>query len=72
MLYRITLTLIQVNVNELRWDLDNWIYQDSSEKLYKAIYNNNPNSIEDIEYYPVNKQSYEHPFEKMAIYIENI
>ena len=53
-------------------DLDNWIYQDSSEKLYKAIYNNNPNSIEDIEYYPINKQSYEHPFEKMAIYIENI
>jgi hypothetical protein len=53
-------------------DLDNWIYKDNKQNIYKAIYNNNPLSIEDIKYIPINNQSYEHPYEKMAIYIENI
>ena len=54
-------------------DLDNWIYKDKNEKIYKAEYNNKfPKSIEDITYYPLNSQSYEHPYEKMAIDIEHL
>ena len=52
-------------------DLDNWIYKDHENKIYKALYNNNPVSIEDINYIPINNQSCEHPYEKMAIEIEN-
>ena len=52
-------------------DLDDWIYEDKNH-IYKAIYNKNPSNITDITYYPINKQSYEHPFEKMAIDIENL
>ena len=52
-------------------DLDNWIYKDNNNKIYKAQYNINPTSIEDIIYYPINTQLYEHPFETMAIEIEN-
>ena len=52
-------------------DLDNFIYKDNNNNIYKAIYKNNPKSIEDIVYSPINNQSYEHPFEKMAIFIEN-
>jgi hypothetical protein len=53
-------------------DLDNWIYKDNKNNILKATYNNNPSSIEDIKYSPINVQSYEHPFEKMAIEIENL
>lgn len=53
-------------------DLDNWIYADVNGNINKAYYNNNPSSIEDIKYHPVNNQNYEHPYEKMAIDIENI
>ena len=53
-------------------DLDNFIYQDENYNTYKAVYNNNPNSIEDITYYPYNEQYYEHPNERMAIEFENI
>ena len=52
-------------------DLDNYIYQDSDNNTYKAQYNKNVLSVEDIVYYPKNNQMYEHPFEKMAIEIEN-
>jgi hypothetical protein len=52
-------------------DLDNWIYKDDKENIYKAIYNENPSSIEDIQYLPIHNQTYEHPYEKMAIDIEN-
>lgn len=52
-------------------DLDGWVYKDLDNNIYKAVYNKNPSSIEDITYYPINKQSYEHPYEKMAIFIEN-
>jgi hypothetical protein len=53
-------------------DLDNWIYKDSNNNILKAVYNNNPSSIEDIKYLPINNQSYEHPYEKMAIEIEKL
>ena len=53
-------------------DLDNFIYQDKNYNTYKAIYNNNPNSVEDITYYPYNEQFYEHPNERMAIEFESI
>ena len=52
-------------------DLDNYIYQDSDNNTYKAQYNKNVLSVEDIVYYPKNNQMYVHPFEKMAIEIEN-
>jgi len=52
-------------------DLDDYIYQDSDNNTYKALYNKNAQSVEDIIYYPKNNQIYEHPFEKMAIEIEN-
>lgn len=52
-------------------DLDNCIYTDNKENIYKALYNSNPTSIEDIIYSPINSQSYEHPYERMAIEIEN-
>jgi hypothetical protein len=53
-------------------DLDEWIYVDSKNKINKASYNDNPSSIEDIKYYPINNQNYEHPYERMAIEIENL
>jgi len=53
-------------------DLDNWIYSDKDGNINKATYNKMPSSIEDITYNPVNNQNYEHPYEKMAIDIENI
>ena len=51
---------------------DKYIYQDQNHNTYKALYNNNPNSIEDITYYPHNSQYYEHPYERMAIEFESI
>jgi hypothetical protein len=53
-------------------DLDNWIYKDSNNNILKAVYNKNPSSIEDIKYSPINNQTYEHPFERMAIEIEKL
>ena len=53
-------------------DLDNYIYKDENNVVYKAVYNQNPTSIEDITYYPYNKQLYEHPNERMAIEFEKI
>ena len=51
-------------------DLDNWIYKDKDQNILKAVYNENPSSIEDISYSPFNSQSFEHPYEKMAIELE--
>jgi len=53
-------------------DLDNLIYIDNKNNIYRGVYNEDPQSIEDILYSPYDEQSYEHPFEKMAIDIENI
>jgi hypothetical protein len=52
-------------------DLDDYIYKDD-KIVYSANYNTeHPLSIEDISYNPEYGQSSEHPFEKMAIEIEN-
>ena len=52
-------------------DLDDYIYKDD-KIVYSANYNTeHPISIEDITYNPKYGQSSEHPFEKMAIEIEN-
>jgi hypothetical protein len=53
-------------------DLDNFIYYDNN-LVYSAKYNSEtPVSVEDIIYNYDQSQSSEHPFEKMAIEIENI
>ena len=53
-------------------DLDNYIYQDKDHNTYKAVYNTNATTLEDITYYPYDEQNWEHPHEKMAIEFENI
>lgn len=53
-------------------DLDNYIYQDKEHNSYKAVYNTNAEDLEDITYYPYDKQNWEHPHEKMAIEFESI
>ena len=53
-------------------DLDNYIYTNNNNIIYSAKYNSaKPSSIVDIEYNNDGTQSSEHPFEKMAIDIEN-
>ena len=51
-------------------DLDDYIYADEDNNTYKSTYNMNPNSVEDVTYYPNNTQEFEHPYEKMAINLE--
>jgi hypothetical protein len=54
-------------------DLDNYIYKNNNNIIYSAKYNSTkPTSIVDIEYNNDGTQSSEHPFEKMAIDIENL
>jgi hypothetical protein len=53
-------------------DLDNFIYKDVDDNIYKATYRDNASNIEDIIYSPIDHQSYEHPYEKMAIFIEKM
>ena len=53
-------------------DLDNYIYYDD-KLVYMAKYNSkNPKSIEDVTYNYNGTQKSEHPFEKMAIEIEEM
>jgi CTP:phosphocholine cytidylyltransferase-like protein len=47
-------------------DLNEWTYNDSGNKTFVAIYNSNPKSISDVNFYPNNNNNEEHPFEKMA------
>lgn len=47
-------------------DLNEWIYNDSNNKTFVAIYNSNPTNISDVNFYPNNTSNEEHPFEKMA------
>ena len=47
-------------------DLNEWIYNDSNNKTFIAIYNSNPTNISDVQFYPNNNNNEEHPFEKMA------
>ena len=54
-------------------DLDNYIYTNNNNIIYSAKYNSaKPSSIVDIKYNNDGTQSSEHPFEKMAIDIENL
>jgi hypothetical protein len=47
-------------------DLNEWIYNDSNNKTFVAIYSSNPTNISDVQFYPNNNNNEEHPFEKMA------
>ncbi len=47
-------------------DLNEWTYNDSTNKTFVAIYNPNPKSISDVNFYPNYNNNEEHPFEKMA------
>jgi hypothetical protein len=47
-------------------DLNEWVYNDSTNKTFVAIYNSKPSNISDVQFYPNNNSSEEHPFEKMA------
>ena len=53
-------------------DLNNWIYKDKEFNIYKAEYKKDPKTIRDVIYYPSDSQLYEHPYETMAITIENL
>jgi hypothetical protein len=53
-------------------DLDNWIYKDKESNIYKAEYKKDPKTIRDVIYHPSDSQLYEHPYETMAITIENL
>jgi len=50
-------------------DVDQWIYVDGNNMVYKAEYIHNPRFLQDTK---LHNQLYEHPFEKMAIEISNI
>ena len=50
-------------------DVDQWIYVDGNNMVYKAEYIHNPRFLQDTK---LQNQLYEHPFEKMAIEISNI
>jgi hypothetical protein len=51
-------------------DINQIVYKDEGGNIYKAIYNNNPKTIGDINYAYGSNQSFEHPYEKMAIEFE--
>ncbi len=52
-------------------DTDHYIYKnDSNQKLIGKYNSSNPENLEDAKYYPINEQSFEHPFEHMAIEVE--
>tara|TARA_B100000900_G_C20578802_1_gene716551 strand:+ start:1383 stop:2144 length:762 start_codon:yes stop_codon:yes gene_type:complete len=52
-------------------DIDNYIYIDNKDRIYKAEYLPNPVSISDVRLYN-NQQNFEHPLEYMAIEIANL
>jgi hypothetical protein len=47
-------------------DIDDWIYRNENNEILNAEYINNPKSINDVIYKPINNHIYEHPFEYMA------
>jgi hypothetical protein len=51
-------------------DINQTVYKDENGNIYKAIYNNNPKTIGDLNYAYGSNQSFEHPYEKMAIEFE--
>ena len=53
-------------------DIDLYTYTDSSGNKYRATYRKNASSILDVKYDAGNSQSYEHPYESMAIELEKM
>ena len=51
-------------------DLDEWVYEDNN-KIYKAIYEPNAKTVSDVKYSSNDGQKSEHPFERMAIELED-
>jgi hypothetical protein len=51
-------------------DLDEWIYNDSNNQSYMALYKADSSNITDVTFYPNNSHFYEHPYEKMAYDME--
>ena len=51
-------------------DLDEWIYNDSNNQYYMALYKADSTHITDVTFYPNNSHFYEHPYEKMAYDME--
>lgn len=51
-------------------DLDEWIYSDSNNQTYMALYKADSSNITDVTFYPNNSHFYEHPYEKMAYDME--
>jgi hypothetical protein len=51
-------------------DLDEWIYNDSNNQSYMALYKADSTNITDVTFYPNNMNFYEHPYEKMAYEME--
>lgn len=51
-------------------DLDEWIYNDSNNQSYMALYKEDSSNITDVTFYPHNSNFYEHPYEKMAYDME--
>jgi len=51
-------------------DLDEWIYNDSENQSYMALYKADSTDIRDVTFYPNNSHFYEHPYEKMAYDME--
>ena len=53
-------------------DLDEWIYNDSNNQSYMALYKADSTNITDVTFYPNNSHFYEHPYEKMAYDMEKL
>lgn len=53
-------------------DIDNYLYQNHKGEVLVSIYNDNPLTINDVTYHPINEYKYEHPYEYMAYTLENI
>ena len=51
-------------------DIDKYLYKKDMD-IYYSRYNDNPNSITDVTYYPINDSTLEHPYEMMAYNLSN-
>ena len=60
----------RISNNRANPDIDVHLYTDKNNHLMYCTYIENPKSIMDVVYYPVNNPSNEHPFELMAYNIE--
>jgi hypothetical protein len=62
------------NFNNIRAnpDIDDWVYINITDNIMIAKYIDNPQTINDVIYYPFNSYNYEHPYEFMAYQLENM